>query len=196
MYETSSIINVAGKLLHAVVYSGCERSVIHRKYVPKAHLQQTGTQLFAANGKQIPVLGRMNLGFTVDGVPMQTEVFVTDRVEELLFGYSVLVQYNCTWSFAEGILFVQGAPVKLKTQNFDVNVRRVYVRQAVRVQPDVIVNVPVDVNYVTLRGPAGDWVTEAREIRPGLIAARTLISDFNNCPVVQFINVSGKQRYI
>jgi hypothetical protein len=196
MSETYLIINVAGKLLHAMVDSGCERSVIPRKYVPKAHLEPTGTQLFAANGNQIPVLGRMNLCFTVNGVPLQTEVFVTDRVEELLLGYSFLAQYNCTWSFAEGILFVQGAPVKLKTRNSDVNVRRVYVREAVRVPPDVIVNVPVDVNYVNLRSPAGDWVTEAREIRPGLIAARTLISDFNNCTVVQFINVSGKQHYI
>jgi hypothetical protein len=53
MSEMYLVINVAGKLLHAMVDSGCERSVIPRKYVPKAHLEPTGTQLFAANGNHL-----------------------------------------------------------------------------------------------------------------------------------------------
>jgi transposase InsO family protein len=164
--------------------------------VPKVDLEPTNTRLYAANGNSIPVLGRMNLRFTLNNRPMQTEVLVSNRVDELLLGYSFLSQHGCTWSFADRVLYIQGVPVKLETRDSTANVRRIYVRDSVHIPPDVIVNVPVELNFVNLRSPAGNWVTEAKEIRPGLIAARTIVSDDSDYSVVQFINISGRRHYV
>jgi hypothetical protein len=52
-----------------------------------------------------------------------------------------------------------------------------FVRDSVHIPPDVIVNVPVELHFVNRRSLAGNWVTEAKEIKPGLIVARTIVFD-------------------
>jgi predicted aspartyl protease len=190
------MININGKIVPAMVDSGCERSVVPMRYVSKVDLEPTNTRLYALNGNSILVLGRMNLRFTLNNRPMQTEVLVSNRVDELLLGYSFLSQHGCTWSFADRALYIQGVPVKLETRDSTANVRRIYVRDSVHIPPDVIVNVPEELNFVNLRSPAGNWVTEVKEIRPGLIAARTIVSDDSDYYVVQFINISGRRHYV
>jgi hypothetical protein len=59
--ETYLMIHINGKIVPAMVDSGCERSVVPRRYVPKVDLQPTNTRLYAVNGNSIPVLSRMKL---------------------------------------------------------------------------------------------------------------------------------------
>jgi len=53
----------------------------------------------------------------------------------------------------------------------------VYVRETINIPDDTQVNVPVRLPLVNWRSPKCDWLTEPKEVRPGLTAARTLLSD-------------------
>ena len=72
--------------------------------------------------------------------------------------------------------------------------RRIYVRESVSVPAQTQINVPVCMPLSTLRTPASDWVTEAREFRPGLLMGRTLLPDCDQFAAVQFVNLSDKTQ--
>ena len=44
--------------------------------------------------------------------------------------------------------------------------------------------------------PPPDWVTEAKEIKPGLLAAQALLPDSDRYAAICLINVSGEEQYI
>ena len=50
-------IDVKGNIGHCLVDTGCDKSVIPLRLIPRAKLRQTSLQLFAANGTEIKVLG-------------------------------------------------------------------------------------------------------------------------------------------
>ena len=54
------------------------------------------------------------------------------------------------------------------------SVRRIFVREPIMIPADFTVNVPVRMAFVNLSTPPSDWVTEPKEVKPGLLAARTL----------------------
>ena len=45
--------------------------------------------------------------------------------------------------------------------------------------------------FVNLRTVESDWITESKQVRPGLLAARTLLSHDDNHAAISFVNVSG-----
>jgi hypothetical protein len=55
---------------------------------------------------------------------------------------------------------------------------------------------PILMPFTNLRTPASDWVTIANELRPGLLAARTAISDDDCLAAIQLINLSGRSQYL
>jgi len=70
-------------------------------------------------------------------------------------------------------------------------VLRIYVREPVVIPADTSVNVPVRMPFVNLRTAESDWVTESKQIRPGLLAARTLLPHDDDYAAISFVNVSG-----
>ena len=72
--------------------------------------------------------------------------------------------------------------------------RRIYVRETVSVPAQTQVNVPVRMPLSNLRASASDWLTEAREFRPGLVMGRTLLPDCDHFAAVQFVNLSDKTQ--
>ena len=79
--ETYIDINVCGTRYHCLLDTGCERSLAPRKLVPTATLRPTGLQVYAPNGKPIPMLGSMRLGFTVPNMPMHADLLISDDVK-------------------------------------------------------------------------------------------------------------------
>jgi hypothetical protein len=61
--EIYLMININGKIVPAMVDSGCERGVVPRQYVPKVDLESTNTRLYAVNGNSKPVLGLYEFTF-------------------------------------------------------------------------------------------------------------------------------------
>ena len=77
---------VAGKPVTCLLDTGCERSIIGRKLIPNYNMDYTNLNLYAANGTSIPVVGALQLAFTIDGNPVRANVVVTEALEELILG--------------------------------------------------------------------------------------------------------------
>ena len=76
------------------------------------------------------------------------------------------------------------------------SVRRVFVRETVEIPVDTAANVAVRLPYTNMHAPNADWLTESREVRPGLLAARTLLSGDDKHAAIRFINLSGVSQTV
>ena len=98
---------------------------------------------------------------------------------------------NCEWLFGQHGILINGRSVSLHSRPSKASVRTIYVREPVIIPPDTSVNVPVRMPFVNLCTPDSDWVSESRQIRPGLLAARTLLPHDDGHAAIAFMNVSG-----
>jgi hypothetical protein len=86
--ETYIDLEINGVKCHALVDSGCHKSLIPRRMVPTAILDPTDVELYAANNMKIPVLGCMRLNFTIQGLELFADLHVCDCVDEFMLGYN------------------------------------------------------------------------------------------------------------
>jgi len=84
--------------------------------------------------------------------------------------------------------------VPLHSRPSKCDVRRIYVCEPVVVPPDTSMNVPVRMPFVNLSTPKNEWLTEPKEVRPGLLAARTLLSHDDCFAAIALMNVSGTNQ--
>ena len=194
--ETYLDIYVHGVKAQCLVDTGCDHSILPRRVVPSAVLGPSSTELYAANGSKIRVMGFMRLLFNVQGLSLHADFLVSDDVDECILGFDWLRRNNCHWLFDEGVLIISGERVKLQQRPSRASVRRIYARESVAVPDRMQVNVPVRMPLSSWRTPKADWVTETREVKPGLFAARTLLPDNDKFAAVRFINVSGEEQII
>jgi len=178
----------------ALVDSGCDKSLIPRRMVPHAVLSPSDMELYAANGTKISVIGCMRLNFRIQGVSLFADVYVSPDIDELMLGYNWLAENNCHWFFDKGILEINGMPVKLKQRPARAVIGRVYVRELSTVPVDTQVNVPVGLSLSNFIAPKCDCQAEAKEVRPGLLAGRTLLGTSDDFAAIKFINISGKKQ--
>jgi len=57
-------------------------------------------------------------------------------------------------------------------------------------------SVNVRLPFVNLYEGRGDWLMEPKEVKPGLLAARTLLGDDDKYAAIRFINLSGTDQVI
>ena len=62
---------------------------------------------------EIANLGTMVLRYQLEGWTLQTELVVSDEIDERIFGYDWLVAHDCRWYFKECVVFVHETPVGL-----------------------------------------------------------------------------------
>jgi len=55
------------------------------------------------------------------------------------------------------------------------------------------VNIPVELPMCSLRVPIADWLVESKEIKPGVVVARTLLDPENKNAAVRCVNLSSKE---
>jgi len=65
---------------------------------------------------------------------------------------------------------------------------------SVCISPDCNANVPVRMPFVNMHISRSDWITRSSEVRPGLLAARTLLADNDQYAAIRFMNVSGVEQ--
>lgn len=171
--------------------TGCERNICPLRLCKNAIISPVKAELFAANGSPIRIVGATRLFFEIQGMPLHADVFVTEEIDEMIFGYEFLVQNNCIWTFGQRQIMINGQPVPLHNRQSKTSVRRIYVREPIVIPSDTSVNVPVRMPFVNLHTVESDWITESKPVRPGLLAARTLLSHDDNHAAISFVNVSG-----
>ena len=129
--DTYLQIFVKGKGCNALIDTGSERSLMPRRLVPTVVLKPSTIKLYAANETEITNLGTMVLRYQVQGQTLETELVVSNDIDELIFGFDWLLANECYWHFGDGILYVQGQPVRLRTRHSRTSVRRIPAVRAV-----------------------------------------------------------------
>jgi len=118
----------------------------------------------------------------VDGHPMEANVSVSPDIEELLLGSDWLIRNQCHWNFAAGTIKMGDLELKTHRRSSVDTSHRVVVAERCVVPPRHEANVAVKVIKVEAeRAEPVDWAVEPRELTPGVVAARTLLS---NCTCV------------
>jgi hypothetical protein len=115
---------------------------------------------------------------------------VSEDIDEIILGFHWLKRNKCQWLFDQGVIVVNGVSIPLKQRPLKSVVTRIYVRETVVVPSNMQVNVPVRMPITSLRTPKCDWVSQAKEIRPDIYAARTLLPHSDRYAAVSFINLS------
>jgi hypothetical protein len=106
-------ISVGGRSSTCLLDTGCEQSMLPRRYVPHAQLTPTEIKVFAANGTNIPVLGTVGVCLEAAGLSVQARFLVSDTVDEPMLGIDWLVANGCSWDFVNGIVTIGGREIRL-----------------------------------------------------------------------------------
>ena len=189
--DTYIEISNRGRQSFALLDTGCEQSVCPLRLCRNAKLKPVRTELYAANDTPIPVVGVTRVHFKIQDVPMYADVYVTESVEDLILGYDFLERNKCEWLFGQSRIVINDMTVPLRSRPAKSTVRRIYVREPITIPPDSSANVSVRMPFLNLNAPNSDWVTDPKEIRPGLLAARTLLSNDDTYAAIWVMNVSG-----
>ena len=102
---------------------------------------------------------------------------------------------DCEWLVSKGGILIRGHSVPLVKCPHKANVHCVIVRDSVVVPADYAMTVPVKMPLLHPKMPDNDWISEARELRPGLLVARTLLPHSSDFAAVAMLNVSDKNRH-
>jgi len=116
--ETYVDIRLCGTHYSCLLDMGCERSLIPCKLVPKAKLKPINFKMYAANGTDIPILGSMRLGFSIQGINLYADLVVSDDVEEIMLGIDWLTHNECQWHFLEKEIEIKRATDTAKEPPF------------------------------------------------------------------------------
>jgi len=136
-------------------------------------LDPTDQRLFAANGSQIPVKGRLMLRLSVQGTPTSINVLVSDAVENLILGVDWLVAQNVLWDFKSVSIRLKGKQIALRSRESQNLVRRIVVSEPIVIPPGHATDVPVSVTLRDLLVPKTEWAMEPRLLKKNVLAART-----------------------
>jgi len=192
--ETYIDVTIKSRHAQALLDTCCESTVCPLRLCRNAKLTPVNTELFAANNTPISVLSTIFLIFEVKSMTLFADVFVSEFIDELILGFEWLNGNNCKWLFGPGRAVFNGVSVQLHTCTPVFAVRRIFVRETVCIPPDCSANVPVQMPFVNMHTPRSDWITQSSEVRPGLLAARTLLADNDQYAAIRFMNVSGVQQ--
>ena len=163
----------------------------------KGHkLRPTTTDLKAANGSPVPVLGETTMRAVWNCQMIWLKGVVTEHMDEVIFGLTWLQEQRAVWNFRTKKLTIEGE-THLLLDGVDAAIcRRLVVQEQVvipaRSQMDVLTKT-VYSNLKATRDPSGaSWMTESEEAVHGLQVARTLVPNRLLEVPVRVVNVSDQ----
>ena len=186
-------VTVAGRHSVCLLDSGCELSMLPRRYVPNANQNPIDIKMYAANGTNIPVLGSVRISFTACGIPVSTTFLVSEAVDEPMLGLDWLTENHCIWNYGDGILRIGEASIQLQTRPRRAAVRRVYVAEEITIPAGMVEDIPVALAWTNYeRGVNNtEWVLEPKQVAPGLVLVRCILPTLEMATGVSVMNLSA-----
>jgi len=176
--------------IRCLLDSGCERNVVCRRCVQGVRLKRTQYVLSAANKTALSINGDADLHFTIDGHAVTANVSVSPVIDELLLGSDWLVQNQCRWDFAAGTVYIGDRLMHTYGRVQVYACRRIFVSEKCVVPSSHEASISVRMMYDNIHCPSSDWAVKPRVIRPGVVVARTLLSDDRVDVVARVCNYS------
>ena len=88
--------------------TGCEHSVIPKKMIGRARINDSNEKLYAANGTVIGTLGTVDIVLHLNGMPLNVHALVTEHISEPMLGVDWLKANGCSWDFVNDTIAIQG----------------------------------------------------------------------------------------
>src|SRR5688572_22186792 len=181
---------INGRPQLCLIDTGSEVSLVPSSTVDGLDLRSCNRFLMAANGSDINVLGEVRVPIKISkGFYIQTSFLVSDQITEPMLGMDWLREHRCRLGFGMGSLFVRRRRISLVKGNGSIWCRRVIVAEEVLVAPKSQRDIPIKTMYGDLTTVAPAWMTEAREIQPGVHLARVVVGDHVDARV-RVVNLS------
>ena len=151
-------------------------------------------QLWAANGTEITVNGRISLPIIINQRRYPSNFLVSENVDEVILGRNWLTNHKTVWDFSSDQLTINGHAVKLKRKETAPYCRRCRVGTDVQIPPNSEAVVPANLIFGHFRRPSSheEWATAPSEPIPGLRVARTLVPNNSPAAAVRVCNISRK----
>jgi len=178
-----------GRPLACMLDTGCDRSVIGRRFVECYDLQPVRFSLMGAGRNSLKVDGETFIQFSIDGHPMEAEVSVSPSIDELLLGCDWLTKNKGRWDFATGVVQLGNIEVQTRPKQApEIACRRLVVAQRFTIPARHEANVPVRMETDGEPQPTVEWAVESRAMKSGVRVARTLLGDENMVRVARILN--------
>jgi hypothetical protein len=136
-------------------------------------------RLKAANGAQLPILGFQNVYFSINGMETSAKFAITNAIDSMILGIEWLSDHKCAWNMGTGEMSIDGRIVQLRSPNASqdsAETRHVFYEEKITIpaETQAILSVRAPLPHLRLKNDA--WLTEPKEIRPGLLTGRTIVS--------------------
>src|SRR5258708_856530 len=135
-------------------------------------------------------MGGVRCEFLVGGIELETNLLVSDEIEELMLGIDWLKQVRAKWDVDDSTLSIQGVSIPLRLRRSRASCRRVYASGTVSIPTNTEQNVPVKMAYNDLHATDDDWVMNPAELSDGVYVARVLMSNDNDNAAIRLVNLS------
>jgi len=151
-----------GRPLACMLDTGCDRSVIGRRFVKSRDLQPVRLSLMGAGRKSLKVDGETSIQFSIDGHPMEAEVSVLPSIDELLLGCDWLTRHKGRWDFATGVVQLGNIEVQTRPKRApEIACRRLVVAERFTVPACHEANIPVRMETDWEPQPTVEWAVES-----------------------------------
>ena len=182
---------INGRSQLCLVDTGSEVSLIPASTVLGLEIRPCDRYLMAANGSDIRVLGEIRVPIKVrSGFEISSSFLVSDQIADPMLGMDWLREHRCRLGFGTGSLFIGRKRISLVRGNGAGWCRRVIVAEDVVVSPKCQFDVPVKTLFGDLSSVAPAWMTDAKEIRPGVHLARVVVGDDAGTTQVRVVNLT------
>ena len=189
-------ITINGHSEPCLIDTGCQVSLVPTRMVPNGTLQPVPTQLEAANGTPISVIGKVSTGILLNGFCTHAELLVSPDVDEAMIGMDFLSLHECQWNFSSHTLIIDGRKLQLFQRSAKSQCRRVLLTETVTLPPHSQTVLTVNAPFKNLMQTHSEFLLESHQLGSDLTVARTLVP--NHCSKVAtcILNTSAEPKVL
>jgi len=123
-----------------------------------------------------------------------TTVLVSPHISEIMLGIRFLQEQRAVWNFASGEILLGRYRHKLCSKSHRTWCRRVILQDDATIPLHSEVNLSTSLQYSNLSAVSGkgsvDWVTETRQLGPGVHVSRTVVTERSEDVPVRVANLT------
>ena len=157
------------------------------KLIPVSH------SVYAANGTLLEISGCVEIPMKPGNPVLPTSALISPDVAEIMLSHQWMHDNRCVWDFHNHLLCT-GEQSAVKSRNLLLYVDVCMLKMLnVVVPPRHQVTVPARSTVDNLRvSSANGWLIEPKQIRPGVVLARTLLPDRHRDIAVRVVNTTNE----
>ena len=177
--------------------SGCDITAVPKALTDRyrrLQVKSSTRSIWAANNTPNCVYGETEILFDLNERCMWTPVLITEDVKEIKLGIDWLKQHNCVWNFSANRLTVDERDTATLTRKRHFRCRRVLAKGYSEIPSRSEKKVVARVTLLYGRESPKNVMIDAKQLRPGLHLARTLLSSACNEVKVRVANTTNKPQ--